>query len=59
MLKNPKGFAIGGTDNGPSLLRKGVVGDWKNYFTPEQNARFEKEVLAKLEGSGLEFDYEI
>ena len=43
----------------PSLLRKGVVGDWKNYFTPELNERFEKEVLAKLKGSGLEFDFEI
>ena len=40
------------------LLRKGVVGDWKNYFTPELNERFEKDVLAKLKGSGLEFDYE-
>ena len=43
----------------PSLLRKGVVGDWKNYFTPELNERFEKEVLAKLKGSGLKFDFEI
>nr|XP_058947536.1 sulfotransferase 1B1-like [Pocillopora verrucosa] len=41
------------------ILRKGVVGDWKNYFTPELNERFEKEVLAKLQGSGLEFDFEI
>ena len=58
MLKNPKGFAIGDTDS-RILLRKGVVGDWKNYFTPQQNEIFEKEVLAKLQGSGLEFDYEI
>ena len=42
-----------------SLLRKGVVGDWKNYFTPELNERFENEVLAKLQGTGLEFDFEI
>ena len=41
------------------FLRKGVVGDWKNYFTPELNERFEKEVLAKLKGSGLEFDFEM
>ena len=40
------------------LLRKGVVGDWKNSFTPEQNKRFEMKVLEKLKGSGLEFDYE-
>lgn len=41
------------------ILRKGVVGDWKNYFTPELNERFDREVLAKLHGSGLEFDFEI
>ena len=41
------------------LLRKGVVGGWKNYFTPEQNERFEKEVLEKLKGTGLEFDFEL
>ena len=52
LLKKPGG---GGT----SLLRKGVVGDWKNYFTPELNERFENEVLAKLKGSRLEFDFEI
>ena len=53
LLKKPG--SVGGT----SLLRKGVVGDWKNYFTPELNERFENEVLAKLKGSGLEFDFEI
>ena len=41
------------------LLRKGVVSGWKNYFTPELNERFEKEVLEKLKGTGLEFDFEI
>ena len=35
------------------------MGDWKNYFTSEQNERFEKEVLAKLKGTGLEFDFEM
>jgi len=40
------------------ILRKGVVGDWKNYFTPEMNERFEKEVLANLKGTGLEFEFE-
>ena len=43
------------------LLRKGVVGGWKSYFTPELNERFEKEVLAKLKTtpSELVFDFEI
>ena len=59
MKKNIKSYLLRGTEDGPKLLRKGVVGDWKNYFTPEQNERFEKKVLAKLEGTGLEFDFEI
>ena len=43
------------------LLRKGVVGGWKSYFTPELNERFEKEVLAKLKTtpSELVFDFEM
>ncbi|XP_078367358.1 sulfotransferase 1B1-like [Oculina patagonica] len=59
MKKNPESYAIKNEEGESSLLRKGVVGDWKNYFTPELNERFEKEVLAKLKGSGLEFDCEI
>ena len=40
----------------PKLLRKGRIGDWKNYFTPEQNKMFENEVMNKLIGTGLEFE---
>ena len=46
------------TAQGPKLLRKGKIGDWKNYFTPEQNKMFENEVMNKLIGTGLEFDFE-
>ena len=59
MAKNGSSFLLHTKQYKLSLLRKGVVGDWKNYFTPEMNERFEKEVLAKLKGSGLEFDFEI
>jgi len=60
MKKNAASYEIEKAVEGKtSLLRKGVVGDWKNYFTPELNERFENEVLAKLKGSGLEFDFEI
>ena len=59
MMKNKPSYLLRGKEDGPKLLRKGVVGDWKNYFTPELNERFEKEVLAKLKGNGLEFDFEI
>ena len=61
MKKNAASFSLPSpTKDGEFLLlRKGVVGDWKNYFTPELNERFENEVLEKLKGSGLEFDFEI
>jgi len=59
MTKNEAGYKMPEDKDSLCLLRKGVVGDWKNYFTPEQNERFEKEVMEKLKGSGLEFDFEI
>ena len=39
------------------FLRKGQVGDWKNYFTPEQNEKFNKEYAKRMADSGLEFDF--
>ena len=60
MKKNAASFSAPTEDRREaSLLRKGVVGDWKNYFTPELNERFDNEVLTKLKGSGLEFDFEM
>ena len=58
MAKNTS-FRYSDKKDSGNRLRKGVVGDWKNYFTTEQNERFQKEVLEKLRGSGLEFDYEL
>ena len=39
------------------FLRKGIVGDWRNYFTPEQNAEFDAIYAEKMKGSGLEFEF--
>ena len=50
---------LGDKEDRPNLLRKGVVGNCKEHFTPELNDRFEKDVLARLKGSGLEFDFEL
>ncbi|KAM3393465.1 hypothetical protein ACQJBY_014267 [Aegilops geniculata] len=36
-------------------FRKGAVGDWKNYMTPEMAARLDKIVEEALQGSGLTF----
>lgn len=58
MQKNKTSFsALAGWSEGPNLLRKGETGGWKNYFTPELNERFENEVMDKLKGTGLEFDF--
>ena len=35
------------------FLRQGVVGDWWNYFTAEQNARFQAVWDQKLGGTAL------
>ena len=61
MKENEISFKIRDKQESSLLLRMGVVGGWKSYFTPELNARFEKEVLAKLKttGLGLVFDFEI
>ncbi|XP_006830394.3 LOW QUALITY PROTEIN: cytosolic sulfotransferase 5 [Amborella trichopoda] len=40
-----------------SVYRKGVVGDWANYFTPEMIERLDEITREKLEGSGVEFRF--
>jgi len=58
MQKNKESFsALAGVTDGPKLLRKGEIGDWKNYFTSDLNERFENEVMDRLTGTGLEFDF--
>ena len=37
------------------LIRKGEIGDWKNYFTDEMNLYVEKHYLSKARQEGLEF----
>ena len=45
-------------DGEPVFLRKGVVGDWKNFFTPEESREMDIRSAEKLEGTGLEFEYD-
>ena len=61
MKENEISFKIRNEQKTSPLLRKGVVGGWKSYFTPELNERFEKEVLAKLKTTdpGSVFYFEI
>ncbi|XP_065065263.1 sulfotransferase 1E1-like [Rhopilema esculentum] len=41
-----------------SFIRKGEVGDWKNYFTVEMNKRMDEAIEKYLKPVGLEFRYE-
>ena len=40
------------------FMRKGEIGDWKNYFTDEMNKRMDEAIERHLEPIGLEFQYE-
>jgi len=42
---------------GAQFMRKGEIGDWKNYFTEEQNRRFDEIYNRRMAGSGLELDF--
>ena len=54
MAKNMATFTL----DGPKMLRKGEIGDWKNHFTPDIAKRFETEVMNELMDTGLTFDLE-
>eukprot|EP00112_Aurelia_sp_Birch-Aquarium-sp1_P022566 Seg640.2 transcript_id=Seg640.2/GoldUCD/mRNA.D3Y31 product="hypothetical protein" protein_id=Seg640.2/GoldUCD/D3Y31 len=41
-----------------SFMRKGQVGDWKNYFTEEMNKQMDEAIEKHFKPIGLEFDYE-
>ena len=41
-----------------NFIRKGEVGDWKNYFTEEINKRMDEAVNKHFKPIGLEFQYE-
>jgi len=55
MSKEGKNNAVGVFAN--VLFRKGEIGDYKNYFTPEQFARIEEDFVNVLKAEGLEFQY--
>ena len=40
-----------------NFIRKGIVGDWKNYFTEDQNRRFNEEYAKRMSGTLLDFEF--
>ena len=44
---------------GGRMMRKGQVGDWKNYFDHEMNQRVDEAVKRHFDGIGLRFTYEL
>lgn len=43
--------------NKVKFIRKGQVGDWQNYLSPELNAQVDKWISENLDGTGLTFEY--
>ena len=39
------------------FMQKGIVGDWKNYFSDEQSARMDALVNERIADTDLVFDY--
>lgn len=64
MQKNPavniKSFLTlnGDKEKNVQFIRKGQIGDWKNYMSSELSDRFDEWTRKNTEGTGLEFDYE-
>lgn len=57
-IYNPDG---GDSDDGKhsaKFIRKGQIGDWKNYMTNEMSERFDEWIESHSFGTGLEFAYE-
>ena len=45
-------------DGEPIFVRKGIVGDWKNFLTPEQSAQMDAIYTERLKGTGFELNFE-
>ena len=57
MKKNPNTNPTAGVDlppGKPDFIRKGKVGDWKNFFGEEENALWDDWIRDNIAGTGLE-----
>lgn len=46
-------------DGNPVMFRKGVVGDWKNWFTVADNERMDEWIATHMKDTNLKFRYEL
>ncbi|XP_066300511.1 sulfotransferase 2B1-like [Branchiostoma lanceolatum] len=51
-------WAESGNETKTLIARKGVIGDWKNTFTAAQSKAYDAKYRERLEGTGLQFDFE-
>jgi len=42
------------TEERPSFIRKGIVGDWKTHFSAEESAEWDRWIESQLERSGIQ-----
>jgi hypothetical protein len=54
MRKDQQRWSSRRPDDMPAFVRKGIVGDWENYFVPSQAARLLEKLERRCRGSGLE-----
>ncbi|KAM3873443.1 sulfotransferase 2B1-like [Diretmus argenteus] len=45
--------------NKSPFQRKGIAGDWKNHFTPEQKVQFSSVINRELQGEDLSFPWDL
>ncbi|MEA5536439.1 sulfotransferase domain-containing protein [Crocosphaera sp. XPORK-15E] len=54
MKKEQQRWSSKRPENMPPFIRKGQVGDWKNYFSPEQQQRLTEKFMIRTAGTDLE-----
>ncbi|XP_064454724.1 sulfotransferase ssu-1-like [Ornithodoros turicata] len=52
--EDPSKWSSSRPEGMPAFIRRGVVGDWKNYFTAEQSRRMDEKFEKRLSGTGAE-----
>ncbi|XP_035679947.1 sulfotransferase family cytosolic 1B member 1-like [Branchiostoma floridae] len=45
-------------EKGQVFTRKGVIGDWKNYFSDDQSRAYDEQYRERLANTGLEFQFQ-